>query len=165
MHAPIFFLEFFTGIIHTCAAPVLFTSNSVPVPLMFNMNKRNAFCRQPSKYLLVCKKFWRRLQDISWTRLQGELSVTIFRLPRRLEDVLKTSRKASWKVLKTSSKRLRRKKIVKLKTSSRRLGHKQNLYWDYLYLTNLNLYLTILYLTNLYLTHLRQMPNTLIRTQ
>ena len=35
--------------------------------------------------------------NICWssTRLQHVLSVTVFRLPRRLEDVLKTSRKMS----------------------------------------------------------------------
>ena len=33
----------------------------------------------------------RRLQDMSWRRLQHVFSVTIFRLPRRLEDALKTS--------------------------------------------------------------------------
>ena len=31
---------------------------------------------------------WRRLQDMSWRRLQQVFSVTILRLPRRLEDVL-----------------------------------------------------------------------------
>ena len=34
---------------------------------------------------------WRRLQDMSWRRLQHVFSVTILCLPRRLEDVLKTS--------------------------------------------------------------------------
>ena len=58
-------------------------------------------------------------------------------------------------------------KIVTLKTSSfsRHLGDKQNVYWGYLYLTNLNVYLTNLYLTNLYLTTLRRIQNALIRTQ
>ena len=55
-------------------------------------------------------------------------------------------------VLKTFSRplarRLGRRKIVTLKTSSRRLGGKQNFYWWYLYLTNLNVYLTNLYFTN-----------------
>ena len=32
----------------------------------------------------------RRLQNMSWRRLQHVFSVTILRLPRRLEDVLKT---------------------------------------------------------------------------
>ena len=93
------------------------------------------------------------LQDMSWRRLQHIFSVTIFRLPRYLEDVLQRSLedisqdvlktswntkncyaedvlKASWRhVLKTSWK-------LVLKTSSRRLGDKKN--WGYLYFTNLN---------------------------
>ena len=44
----------------------------------------------PSKHFLVFKKSWRRLQGMSWRRLQQVFSVTILRLPRRLEDVLKT---------------------------------------------------------------------------
>ena len=109
----------------------------------------------PSKHLLVFKTSW-RLQDMSWRRLQPL---------RRIEDVFKTSRK-------TSSRRLGRRKIVTLKTclrhalktswkhvlktssrhilktSSRRLGGKQNFYWWYLYLKNLNVYLTNLCFTN-----------------
>ena len=50
------------------------------------------------------------LPDNFYTRMYV-FSVTIFRLPRRLEDVL-------WEVLKTSSRRLR-------KTSSRRLGRRK----------------------------------------
>ena len=34
-----------------------------------------------------------------------------------------------------------------------RLGDKQNVYWEYLYLTNLNLHLINVYLTYLYLTN------------
>ena len=41
----------------------------------------------------------RRLQDMSSRRLEDVFSVTIFRLPRRLQDVLR-------EVLKTSSRRL-----------------------------------------------------------
>ena len=44
----------------------------------------------PSKRLLVLKTSSRRLQDMSSRRLQHVFSVTILRLPRRLEDVLKT---------------------------------------------------------------------------
>ena len=69
----------------------------------------------------------------SWRRLQHVFSVTILRLPRRLEDVLNTSwrrlAKTFWRrledVLKTSCKtswrRLGRRKIVTLKTSWSRL--------------------------------------------
>ena len=74
------------------------------------------FKDRPSKHLLVLKTSWRRLQDMFWRRLQYVFSVTISRLPRRLEDVLqrcfedvlKTSCKTSWKrlqdILKTSWK-------------------------------------------------------------
>ena len=84
-----------------------------------------------SKHLLVFKTSWRRLQDMSWRRLQHVFSVTVLRLPRRLQDVLKKSwrrlAKTSWRRLeevfktsrKTSSKRLGRRTIVRLKTSSR----------------------------------------------
>ena len=67
-------------------------------------------------------------------------------LARSLEDVLKTS----WRHV--------------FKTSSRHYGDKQNTYWGYLYLTNLNMYLTNLYLTNLHLTILRRIQNALSRT-
>ena len=77
------------------------------------------------------------------------------RLGRRKIVTLKTS----WRhVLKTSWRHI-------LKTSSRRLGGKQNFYWWYLYLTNLNVYLTNLCFTNLYLTNLRRIQNALLRTQ
>ena len=56
----------------------------------------------------------RRLQDISSRRLEDVFSVTIFRLPRRLEDVLQV-------VFKTILIRLGRRKIVTLKTGWRRL--------------------------------------------
>ena len=45
----------------------------------------------PRKHLLLFKMSWRRLRDMSWRRLQNVFSVTIFRLPKRLEDFLKTS--------------------------------------------------------------------------
>ena len=84
-------------------------------------------------------------------------------------------------VFKTSSRRLRRQKIITLKTSYRRLedmswrhilktssrplGGKQNIYWWYVYLINLNVYLTNLCFTNLYLTNLRRIQNALVRNQ
>ena len=118
--------------------------------------------------------------NICWSsrRLQHVFSVTILRLPRRLEDVLKTSwktkncyaedvLKTSWRhVLKTSWRHvLKMSWRHVLKTSWRHYGDKQNTYWGYLYLTNLNVYLTNLYLTNLYLTNLRWIQNALLRTQ
>ena len=139
--------------------------------------------------MLVFKTSQRRLQDMSWRRLQHVFSVKNFYLPRPLEDVLQIRLKDLLKtscrnltrrledVFKTSWGRLGRllKKLLRwrrlqdvlktcleavsktswkhiLKTSSRRLGNKQNVYWKYLYLTNLNVYLTNQYFTNLYLT-------------
>ena len=88
------------------------------------------------------KTYWRRLEDI-------------------LQDVLKTSCKTkncyAEDVLKTPWRH-------GLKTSWRQYGEKQNTYWGYLYLTNLNVYLTNLYLTNLHLTILRRIQNALSRT-
>ena len=40
----------------------------------------------PSKHFLVFKTPWRRLQDMSWRGIRHVFSVTIFRLPRRLQD-------------------------------------------------------------------------------
>ena len=82
-----------------------------------------------------------------------------------LEDVLKTSwrhvLKTSWKhVLETSWRHVLKMSWRHiLKTSWRHYGDKQNTYWGYLYLTNLNVYLT-----NLYLTILRRIQNALSRT-
>ena len=114
----------------------------------------------------------------SWRCLQHVFSVTTLRVPRRLEDVLQ---RRLGDVLKTSWRRLGRRKFVTLKTSWRHVlktswghvlktswkhyGDKQNTYWGYLHLANLNVYLRNLYLTNLYLTILRRIQNALIRTQ
>ena len=139
----------------------------------------------PSKHLLVFKT--------SSTRRQHVFSVTIIRLPRRLEDVLqrrleevlKTSLrplarhlqdvfKTSWKTKNCYAEDVFKKSwrhVLKtswrhvLKTFWRRLGGKQNVYWGYLYLTNPNVYLTNLYFTNPYLTHLRRIQSVLLRTQ
>ena len=123
--------------------------------------KKDLFCERTQQTFVGLKTSWRRLQDMSWRRLQQVFSVTILRLSRRLEDVLKTywrrlaktswrcledvfktSRKTSWRhVLKTSWRHI-------LETCSRRLGGKQNFYWWYLYLTNLNVYQINLCFTN-----------------
>ena len=124
----------------------------------------------PSKHLLVFKTSWRRLQGMSWSCLHYVFIITIFCLPRRFEDVLQGPLEV---FLKTSWRRLWRRKTVTLKTSwryflktsSRRFGDKQNVYWRYLYLTNLNLYLTNPYLTNLYLRILWKTQNALIKTR
>ena len=118
----------------------------------------------------------------SWRRLQHVFSLTILRLPRRLEDILQDALKTSWKtkncyaedVLKTSWRHVLKtswRHVLKmswrhiLKTSWRHYGGKQNTYWEYLYLTNLNVYVTNLYFINLYLTILRRIQIALIRTQ
>ena len=103
----------------------------------------------PIKHLLIFKTSSRHVLKTSSTRLQCNNFTSSKTSWRRLEDVFKTSRKTSWKtkncyaedVLKTSWRHI-------LKTSSRRLGGKQNFYWWYLYLTNLNVYLTNLCFTN-----------------
>ena len=61
----------------------------------------------PSKQLLVLKTSWRQLQDKFWRSLQYFFGVSIFWLPRhltntsgeRLDDVLKTFRKTTWRHL------------------------------------------------------------------
>ena len=95
---------------------------------------------------------------------------------RSLEDLLKTSRKdvlkkywkmkncyaedvlkTSWRhILKTSWRHVLKMSWRHVLKTSWRHGDKQNTYWGYLYLTNLNVYLTNLYFTNLYLTNLRR---------
>ena len=96
-----------------------------------------------SKHLLVSKTSWRRLEDV--------FSITIFRLPRRfqdvcLEDVLEDEKlllqDKPWKMSRRPTKYL--------------LGRNINLY-----LKNLNLYLANLSLSNKF----RQIQNALIRTQ
>ena len=96
------------------------------------------WCLFPSKHLLVFKTSQRRLQDMSWRRLQHVFSVKMFYLPRPLEDVLQIRLKDLLKtscrhltrrledVFKTSWGRLGRQKIVALKTSPRRL---ENMSW------------------------------------
>ena len=84
----------------------------------------------PSRYFVCLRKIFKTssrhvfktFQDISSRRLQHVFSVTIFRLPRRLQDVFKTSLQD---VFKTSSRRLGRRKIVTLKKCWRRLQDQQ----------------------------------------
>ena len=107
--------------------------------------------------MLVLKTSWTRLQDMSSRRFQDVFSVTIFRLPRRLEYVLKTSCKTPWRrlldVLKTSwkTKNCYAEDVLKtswrhvFKTSSRHVyktssRHVFKTSWRYLYLKNLNGY-------------------------
>ena len=111
---------------------------------------------------------WRRLAMTFWRRLEGVLKTSWKTKNYYAEDVLKTS----WRhVLKTSWRHVLKKSwrhVLKmswrhtLKTSWRHRGDKQNAYWGYLYLTNLNVYLTNLYFTNLYLTILMRIQNAFI---
>ena len=116
----------------------------------------------PSKHLLVLNTSSRRLQDMSWTRLQRNNFTSSKTSWRCLEDLLEDEKLLHWRhlqdVLKTSGGHI-------LKTTSRRLEGKQNVYWWYLHLTNLNVYLTNLCFTNLHLTNLRWIQNALLRTQ
>ena len=111
----------------------------------------------PSKYLVclysVFKTSSRYALETSSRHVFKLSSRQVFRTPSR--HVFKTS---SRHVFKTSSRHV-------FKTSWRRLGDKQNVYWGYLYLTNLNVYLTNLCFTNLYLTNLRRIQNASLRTQ
>ena len=76
------------------------TLNSIASDFILKMNMPLA-CYFPAN---IC---WssRRLQDMSWRRLQHVFSVTILRLPRRLEDVLEDEKLLRWRrledVLKT----------------------------------------------------------------
>ena len=113
----------------------------------------------------------------SWRRLQHVFSVKFLRLAMtswrtkncHAKDVLKRSwrhvLRMSWRhVLKTSWRHvLKMPWRHVLKTSSRHYGDKQKTYWGYLYLTNLNVYVTSQYFTNLHLTIIRRIQNALIR--
>ena len=128
------------------------------------------FKKFPSKHLLVFKTSWRRLQHV--------FRVTIFRLPRRVQDFFKTS----WRSL--ANKSWRRLQDVFARRLQDVLEDKKLLRWRRLedvleinkmftrisvlihgLLRNLNQYLTNLYLTNLHFTNLKRIQNALIRTQ
>ena len=66
--------------------------------------KKCLFLTLPSKHLLVFKTSWRRLQDMSWRCLQHVFNVTVFRLPRSLEDALQLRLEdTSWRRLEDMS--------------------------------------------------------------
>ena len=116
-----------------------------------------------SKYLPVFKTSSKRLQRSNFSSFNF-LSC---------KDVLNTSRKTSIHLLKTSwrTENFYSEDVLKtcwthvLKMNSRRLREKENVYWGYQYLKNLNVYLTNLYFKNLYQTYLRWIQNALIRTK
>ena len=121
---------------------------------------------------------WRRLEDVLMTkckyvlntsrktskRLLGrQKSVTLKTSSRCVEDILKTFDKTSWKteicyaenIFMTSWRYvLKRSWRHVFKTSSIHLGDRQDVYWEYPYLTNPSVYLT-----NLYFANLRWIPN------
>ena len=107
----------------------------------------------------VLKTSWRHVLKTSWRHVLKTSST-------RLQRNNFTSSKTSWRhVLKTSWRHVLKMSWRHiLRTSWRHYGDKQNSYWGYLYLTNLNVYLTNLYLTNLHLTILRPIENALSKT-
>ena len=140
-----------------------------------------------SKNLLVLKASSKRLQRNNFTSSKTSWRHLAKTAWRRFEDFLKTSSKKSWRplgrreivfkspwwnILKTSWRHVLKmswRHALKiswshvLKTSWRHYGDKQNTYWEYLYLTNLNVYLLNLNFTNPYLTILKQIQNASIR--
>ena len=132
--------------------------------------KTSSTCLQRNNFT-SSKTSWRHLprrhEDVfktSWRLLGRRIIVTSWRhiLKTSWRHVLKTSwryvLKTSWRhVLKITWRHV-------LKTSWRHYGNKQNIYWGYLYLANLNVYLTNLYFTNLYLAILGRIQNALVRT-
>ena len=91
-----------------------------------------------SKHWLVFKTCSRHVLKTSSTRLQRNN----FHLPRRLEDVLKTS----WKTKSCYTEDVLQVSLrYVLTTSWTRLGDRQNVNWEYMYLTNLNVYLTTMF--------------------
>ena len=113
----------------------------------------------PIKHLLIFKTSSRHVLKTSSTRLQCNNLTSSKTSWRRLGRRKIVTLNTSWRhVLKTSWRHI-------LKTSSRHLGGKQNFYWWYLYLTNLNVHLTNPCFTNLYLSNLSRIQNASLRTQ
>ena len=60
-----------------------------------------SYVKLTTKHLLISKTSWRHGQDMSWRHLEDVFSVTICRLPRRLQNAFKTFCKSvfkkSWK--------------------------------------------------------------------
>ena len=117
-----------------------------------NFTSSNTSCRRLEDDLEDEKLLrWRHLEDVWKTCLEDVLKTCLEDVLKKcLEDVLNTCLED---VLKTV-----------LKTSWRHCGDKQNTYCGYLYIKNLNVYLTNLYLTNLHLAILRRIQNALSRT-
>ena len=93
---------------------------------------------------------WRRLQNVFSGKVVTRKTSWRHVLKTCLGDVLKTCLED---VLKACLEDVLRHVLKTCPEGVRRLGDKQNVYWEYLYLANLNLYLINLYLTYLYLTN------------
>ena len=109
----------------------------------FLMNMNELLETHPRKHLLAFKTSWRRLQEMSWRRVQNVFSVAIFRHPRRLKDVLQIRLedvlKTSWKttdVFKTSWRQTKCFLEISLSNKSKSVSDNLYLYLTYLYLTN-----------------------------
>ena len=136
--ALVFLTAVFSRQSNYCRIPQLFW-----IDVVFDSIQILPYSLLPSKYFSVFKTPWRQLQDMSWRGLQYVFKVTIFRLPRRLEDM-------SWRHLEDMS--WRRLEDV---------AEANKMFTGDIYLTNLN----ALFRANLYLTNLRRIQNALIRTQ
>ena len=105
----------------------------------FLMNMNELLETHPRKHLLAFKTSWRRLQEMSWRRVQNVFSVTIFRHPRRLantswgrsEDILEDERRLQ-DVLETN----KMFSGISLSSKSKSVSDNLYLYLTYLYLTN-----------------------------
>ena len=105
----------------------------------FLMNMNELLETHPRKHLLAFKTSWRRLQEMSWRRVQNVFSVTIFRHPRRLantswgrsEDILEDERRLQ-DVLETN----KMFSGISLSNKSKSVSDNLYLYLTYLYLTN-----------------------------
>ena len=110
--------------------------DSVPVNMLM-FSKTSGRRLQNLSQRCLEEMSWRRVQDMSWRRLEDVSDVTIFCLPRRLprclEDVLKTSARTkncyAEDIFKTSSRQV-------LKTSSRYFGDKQ-MFAEYFFINRL----------------------------
>ena len=127
-----------------------------PVHSPWNLHLCNFFFQNKT----IFEVFMHLLESRKWKRIFKQLAAKLFEnflhcsiisfyyKPSKHMLVLQTS----WRhVLKTSWRHV-------LKTSWRHYGDKQNTYWGYLHLTNLNACLTNLYLTNLHLTICKANP-------
>ena len=105
------------------------------------------------------------LNILSDNSTQHVLKRSLTRLQR---NNFMSSKTSWWHVLKMSWRHVLKcfedMSWRRLEDIMRHYRDKEITYWRYLYLTNINVYLTNLYFTNLYLTILRRIQNALIRT-